>query len=61
MPDDSPKDGSASHASDPISATPPPVPSDARTPVAAPVTDPLVGKVLLDRVRIIRPIARGGM
>jgi serine/threonine-protein kinase len=61
MPDDSPKDGSSSRASEPISATPPPVPSDARVQVAASLPDPLVGKNLLDRVRIIRPIARGGM
>src|SRR6516165_6613556 len=61
MPDDSPKNGSASRASEPISATPPPVPSDARLPTAASLADPLVGKDLLDRVRIIRPIARGGM
>jgi predicted Ser/Thr protein kinase len=62
MPDDSSKDGSAPGASGPISATPPPVPSDhARAEEAGPRADPLVGKVLLDRVRIIRPIARGGM
>jgi eukaryotic-like serine/threonine-protein kinase len=61
MPDDSPKDGSASSASEPISATPPPVPSDAHAQAAAPLADPLVGKDLLDRVRILRPIARGGM
>ncbi|HTB77022.1 MAG TPA: serine/threonine-protein kinase [Polyangiaceae bacterium] len=62
MPDDSSKDGSAPSTSEPVSATPPPVPSDgAQALAAAKPADPLVGKVLLDRVRIIRPIARGGM
>ena len=62
MADDSSKDGSGPGASEPISATPPPVPSDqARAEEAGPRADPLVGKVLLDRVRIVRPIARGGM
>ncbi len=62
MADDSPKDGPAHGASEPISATPPPVPSDGTAAKDAALRmDPLVGKVLLDRVRIIRPIARGGM
>jgi serine/threonine protein kinase len=61
MPEDSAKSGSAATTADPISATPPPVPSgDGRTETS-PASDPLVGKVLLDRVRIVRPIARGGM
>jgi predicted Ser/Thr protein kinase len=62
MPDDSSKDGSEAAAFAPISATPPPVPSEGASPrEPAPRTDPLVGKLLLDRVRVIRPIARGGM
>jgi eukaryotic-like serine/threonine-protein kinase len=62
MPDDSPKGGPASSASEPVSATPPPVPSDGiRAHTAAPLADPLVGTDLLDRVRILKPIARGGM
>ncbi len=40
----------------PVSSTPPPVPSDGGRE-----DDSLVGTVLLDRVRIVRPIARGGM
>jgi serine/threonine protein kinase len=49
-------------APEPISATPPPVPSDHQGfAPPAPGPDPLIGKVLLDRVRIVRPIARGGM
>ena len=70
MPEESPKESlspgagpsSATAASEPISATPPPVPSDHQgftAPARAP--DPLIGKVLMDRVRIVRPIARGGM
>jgi serine/threonine-protein kinase len=39
-----------------VSETPPPVPS-----AGEPGDDPLIGTVLLDRVRIERPIARGGM
>jgi serine/threonine-protein kinase len=39
-----------------VSETPPPVPSGGTH-----AEDPLVGTVLLDRVRIERPIARGGM
>ncbi len=39
-----------------VSETPPPVPS-----AGEPGDDPLLGTVLLDRVRIERPIARGGM
>jgi predicted Ser/Thr protein kinase len=63
MPDDSSKGaGSVSAASEPISATPPPVPSEqGRTAGASLLDDPLVGKVLFDRVRIIKAIARGGM
>jgi hypothetical protein len=62
MPDESSKDGSAPSTSEPVSATPPPVPSDGAQAHAGPQpADPLVGKDLLDRVRIIRPIARGGM
>jgi hypothetical protein len=61
MADDSPKDAAASPpASEPVSATPPPVPSGESLKDASQV-DPLVGKVLLDRVRVISPIARGGM
>ncbi len=62
MPDDSSKGGSVPATSEPVSATPPPVPSDEGP--AADVSllhDPLVGKVLFDRVRIIKAIARGGM
>ncbi len=60
MPDDSPKDGATPPASEPVSATPPPVPSgEMHARDSQP--DPLVGKVLLDRVRIISAIARGGM
>jgi serine/threonine protein kinase len=66
MPDESPKDplpaAAPPPASEPVSATPPPVPND-HGPFDAPprAPDPLVGKVLMDRVRIVRPIARGGM
>ena len=47
----------------PASSTPPPVPNEAtsRSGSSSRAPDPLVGKVLLDRVRILRPIARGGM
>lgn len=41
------------------SETPPPVPSVGGTNQAD--GDPLIGSVLLDRVRIVRPLARGGM
>jgi serine/threonine-protein kinase len=61
MPDDPPKDGAMHAASEPVSATPPPVPSGEAQAKDALHGDPLVGKVLLDRVRIIRAIARGGM
>ncbi len=62
MPDDSRKSASAHSPSEPVSATPPPVPSDqARAEDASQRSDPLLGKVLLDRVRIIKAIARGGM
>ncbi|MGH7435836.1 MAG: serine/threonine-protein kinase, partial [Polyangiaceae bacterium] len=43
------------------SSTPPPVPSDGSAGHLGPGTDPLVGTVLLGRVRLLRPIARGGM
>src|SRR5262249_7363901 len=39
-----------------VSSTPPPVPR-----AAGDDEDPLIGSVLLERVRIDRPIARGGM
>ncbi|HEX8796822.1 MAG TPA: serine/threonine-protein kinase [Polyangiaceae bacterium] len=42
-----------------VSSTPPPVPTAAGTSTSD--DDPLVGSVLLERVRIDRPIARGGM
>jgi serine/threonine-protein kinase len=42
----------------PVSSTPPPTPG-AGGPSQD--DDPLIGTVLLDRVRILRPIARGGM
>jgi serine/threonine protein kinase len=42
-----------------VSSTPPPVPTAGG--VAGYDDDPLLGMVLLDRVRIDRPIARGGM
>ncbi len=62
MVDDSLKDGAATPAaSEPVSATPPPVPSGETHAKDAAQADPLVGKVLLDRVRVISPIARGGM
>jgi serine/threonine protein kinase len=61
MPDDAPKDGAAPTASEPVSATPPPVPSGEAHVKDASQPDPLLGKVLLDRVRIISSIARGGM
>jgi predicted Ser/Thr protein kinase len=41
------------------SSTPPPVPSDAGSSTGG--GDPLVGSVLLGRVRIVRHLARGGM
>jgi predicted Ser/Thr protein kinase len=41
------------------SSTPPPVPSGGELPQGD--GDPLIGAVLLDRVRIVRPLARGGM
>jgi serine/threonine protein kinase len=56
------KSGSSSIGSLPppprVSSTPPPAPSAGG---AASDEDPLLGSVLLDRVRIDRPIARGGM
>jgi tRNA A-37 threonylcarbamoyl transferase component Bud32 len=63
MLDDSPKDDLPPGTSGPVSSTPPPTPSEAASPSGAlfASSDPLVGKVLLDRVRIVRPIARGGM
>ncbi|HEY6463173.1 MAG TPA: serine/threonine-protein kinase, partial [Polyangiaceae bacterium] len=42
-----------------MSSTPPPVPAAGRA--FGDADDPLLGTVLLDRVRIERPIARGGM
>src|SRR5882672_11169224 len=42
----------------PVSSTPPPTPAEGGS---APDDDPMVGTVLLGRVRILRPIARGGM
>jgi serine/threonine protein kinase len=41
-----------------VSSTPPPTPAEG---APDPDDDPLVGTVLLDRVRIVRAIARGGM
>jgi serine/threonine-protein kinase len=61
MADDSPKDERTPAAPESISATPPPVPSEGMRAAVAGAPDALVGKVLLDRIRIVRAIARGGM
>ncbi len=63
MLDDSRKDDWPPAASGPVSSTPPPVPNEtaSRSGPVPQTPDALVGKVLLDRVRILRPIARGGM
>ncbi|MGO9836177.1 MAG: serine/threonine-protein kinase [Polyangiaceae bacterium] len=56
---DAPRPGSKKPPIPAASFTPPPVPSDRGEP--AHDDDPLIGAVLLDRVRIVRAIARGGM
>jgi hypothetical protein len=61
MRDDSSKTGPSTGSVEAVSSTPPPVPTDRLGVGEAPQADPLVGKVLLDRVRIVRPVARGGM
>ena len=63
MLDDSRNDDWPPAGPGPVSSTPPPVPNEAasRSGALPPAPDPLIGKVLMDRVRILRPIARGGM
>jgi tRNA A-37 threonylcarbamoyl transferase component Bud32 len=61
MPDEFSKSPPPAVAAEAVSATPPPVPNDEGRVDDPPRVDPLVGKVLMDRVRIVRPIARGGM
>ncbi|HEX4445829.1 MAG TPA: serine/threonine-protein kinase [Polyangiaceae bacterium] len=61
MADDSSKDDRSPLPPGSVSATPPPVPSEGLPAGPSSPPDPLLGKVLLDRVRIVRAIARGGM
>ncbi len=63
MLDDSRKEDLSPAVSGTVSSTPPPVPNEvtSRSGTSRQPPDPLIGKVLMDRVRILRPIARGGM
>jgi serine/threonine-protein kinase len=56
---EAPRPGSKKPPIQAPSITPPPVPSERREPAYG--DDPLIGTVLLDRVRIVRAIAQGGM